>query len=154
MRKRTWVALAVALTAGAVGCGSGGDDNGGSVSDNPSPAGSAAAPAAATTTKAAPAVVLSPKDIKLTVDVKKKECFGSAGCNVQWKIDVALDKTKLKQGSVYTVTYEVRGVEDGPQISTLTIEDKDTFTQDDFAAGSIPRKSTKLTAVATDVEEE
>jgi hypothetical protein len=57
---------------------------------------------------AAAAVVPKAKDFKLSVKTLSKQCFGSAGCNLTYRVDVSLAKT-LDPDVEYEVVYEVRG---------------------------------------------
>lgn len=60
-----------------------------------------------------------PGDILLTTKVLEKACFGSAGCNITFRIEVTLGKL-LDPSKTYEVTYTVTGGED-PYINTFTI---------------------------------
>lgn len=109
----------------------------------------------ATTTAPAPAKAraLEAADIKLDVKITKRECFGSAGCVVQFKIraSVALDVLAASDRD-WTVTYEVKGVDDGPQVAELTLHPDGMYDQDGYQSGQTPSRSTKLKATVTDVE--
>lgn len=90
------------------------------------------------------------KDFKLTVKVLKKECFGSAGCNLTYRVLVAYSGSTLDPAVTYEVGYQVRGGEDGPVINTLTVTG-DTSSVDEEESVSTKNNSTKLTVSATDV---
>jgi hypothetical protein len=93
---------------------------------------------------------LAAADLKLTVKTTKKECFGSAGCNVEFTIDAALLKT-VKFDGPCDVTYEVHGLSD-TQTNTLTIQDDEgTYEQDGFQFGQTSSSKKKLTAKVADV---
>lgn len=68
-------------------------------------------------------VTYTPKVDDWTISVKtlKKECFGSAGCNVTYRINPAYigPATARPDTGVIEVTYQVTGGED-PQINTFT----------------------------------
>lgn len=102
--------------------------------------------------KAAPAAraTLTAKDLALKVKLKSKQCFGSAGCNVEYTIDAALVGNPRIDGDC-DVTYEVKGFSDGTQVHTLTITSPDDYEQDGYQAGSTSSSSKKLTAKVTDV---
>src|SRR4051812_30464552 len=68
---------------------------------------------------------LQPSDFILTVKVTRKKCFGDAGCNVSYRIDLSTT-FKLKPGLRFLVTYEVVGMRDGPEVDNFTITG-DTF---------------------------
>lgn len=106
----------------------------------------------ATTTKA-PAATPKPSDFTLTVKTLSKQCFGEAGCNVTYRVDVAYGGPTLDPGTTWAVTYEVRGVEDGPQINTMTVRGTKAATDEEEFA-STPSASTKLKAIVTDVAEQ
>lgn len=93
-----------------------------------------------------------PKDFKLTVKVLKKQCFGSAGCNVTYRVKVGYDGPELDPDVTYELTYEVRGVEDGPAVNTLELTG-DEYETDKEEYASTSSESTKLKAVVTDISE-
>lgn len=116
-----------------------------------------------TTTTAAPEVTEEPaavpepvapaalraKDFKIGVKTLTKQCFGSAGCNVTYRIKPEyIGKGALPEGTI-EITYTVKGAED-PIINTFTIEDGEaSFDSSEMASTSSSSK--KLSAVATDV---
>ncbi|MET7709888.1 hypothetical protein [Micromonospora sp. NPDC005413] len=115
---------------------------------------SAAAPptAAATTAPAAPAYDTPAKgDFKLKVKTLRKQCFGSAGCNITYRIDVTYTGDGLDPSRTYEVTYEVKGAED-PVINTFEVTGDSASVQQEETA-STKRSGDKLTAVVTDVSE-
>jgi hypothetical protein len=90
-------------------------------------------------------------DFTLAIKVKKKECFGSAGCNIEFTIDLAYDGPALEPNSRWDVIYDITGGED-PQTNTLTMEIgadgvNGTYNQDGFQF--ISTKSSKATLKAT-----
>ena len=93
------------------------------------------------------------KDFKLTVKTLKKQCFGSAGCLVDFRIQVAFngDTLALDAGRTYEVTYEVKGAED-PITNTFTMTGDSAEVQQEESTQT-PKSSSKLTAVVTDVTE-
>jgi hypothetical protein len=110
-------------------------------------------PDAKAATKPATARDLTAKDVKLGVKITDKECFGSVVCNVEFKVTVDVPAELVTRSDKdWTVTYEVSGVKDGPQVGQLTLHPDGTFEQDAFQFGQTPNKSTKLKAKATDVE--
>jgi hypothetical protein len=98
-----------------------------------------------------PAEMPKPADFKIKVKIKKKECFGSAGCNLTYQIapDYVGD-VDISSGS-YEVTYRVLGGEDGPQINTFTL-DSGTASFDQEESISTPSSATSLRAEATAVD--
>jgi hypothetical protein len=91
------------------------------------------------------------RDFTLTVKTLEKTCFGSAGCNITYRIEVGYNGPTLDPSNTYEVVYEVRGGEDGPQINTLTVEG-DQSSVDSEESISTSSASKKLTAVATSVD--
>lgn len=105
-------------------------------------------PAAVETEPAAPAAPVK-TDFKLAVKTLKKQCFGSAGCNVTFRIDVTYSGPALDPSSDYEVTYAIKGGED-PQSNTFTVTGTQyTYDENEFIQTS--KSSAKLTAVVTDV---
>ncbi len=96
---------------------------------------------------------LAAKDIVLTVKILEKTCFGSAGCNVAYVIQVEYTGGFLEQDKIWDVTYQVDGGDD-PQINTFTL----TGTLTGYTTSiqrqeriSTPSSSAKLTASVTTV---
>jgi hypothetical protein len=90
-------------------------------------------------------------DLVLSVKIMKKTCFGSAGCNVTYNIEVNYTGSLLEPGKVWDVTYEVKGGDD-PQINTFEL----TGTSDGYNYSierekliQVPKSSSQLTATAT-----
>jgi hypothetical protein len=102
------------------------------------------------TTAATPGPTLDVSLIKLTPKVKDKQCFGSAGCNVTVKLDMAYDGPTLAEDETWEVTYELRGGEDGPTIGTFEVTGKSYTVPEESV--STPNKNTQLTVKVTDVE--
>jgi hypothetical protein len=146
--------LAGGLVGLVLGVGAGSTDQapdraGPATSDRP------AATAASPTPTDAPATTAAaeprPGDFRLTVKTLSKQCFGSAGCNLSYRIEVGYDGPMLDPVNTYEVVYEVRGGEDGPQINTLTVEgDQSSVESEELISTSSP--SRKLTAVVTSVD--
>ncbi|SCL44937.1 hypothetical protein GA0070606_0523 [Micromonospora citrea] len=123
------------------------------------PATSAATTTAAATT--APATTAPPvpaygtptkSDFMLKVKILKKKCFGSAGCNITYRIDVTYTgDVDLDPSKTYEVTYQVKGAED-PIINTFEVSGDSASVQQEETAGT-KRSGDKLTAVVTDVSE-
>ncbi|MET8832911.1 hypothetical protein ABZV78_03195 [Micromonospora sp. NPDC004540] len=168
---RAWtvggIALVIALCCGGIGIAalSNGD---------PEPAADAASSAAPSITTAdptsaapttsapttapastAPALPLydtpAKSDFKLKVKILRKQCFGSAGCNVTYRIDVTYTGSGLDPSKTYEVTYQVKGAED-PIINTFEVTGDSASVQEEEMA-STKRSGDKLTAAVTDVAE-
>lgn len=155
-RYRHWIGYpVVAIAFAAIGAASGGTDS--TTASSPSPTVTVTQPAAEApattqpTTPAAPAYSTpKPKDIKLTVVVRSKQCFGSAGCNITYRADAGWS-LMFDPSITYDVTYSVRGGEDGPVVNTMTITG-DNYQRAEEEMVSTSSKNVKLTAVTTRVE--
>lgn len=111
-----------------------------------------AAPASTPPAKAAQpkpvAKPVGPGDFALRVKILSQDCFGSAGCNVSYRVQVL----KAPKAGAYEITYDVGGVQDGPKTGNVTITDgeyDDTFLED-FA--SVKHKVKSLPVKVTSVE--
>jgi hypothetical protein len=136
-----WLLSGVVL-ATVTACGSGGDNR----VNSPE-----AAPATTEISKAVPkARILRPQDVKVNLKITSKECFGEAGCSVAWKIDVHVNPNALKEGVDYDVTYEVRGVKDGPITDTFTLYGDGTY-DSQRGAGTTPSRDAKPVTTVTEV---
>ena len=114
------------------------------MSEIPSPGAAAAEPAVSG------GAALAPRNIKLGVRVRSKECFGSAGCLVTVQIDPSyVGDQDLSTGS-WEMTYELRGVEDGPVIEMMTLE-SGTFSFPEEQDVSTTSSSSQISAVVTEV---
>lgn len=89
-------------------------------------------------------------DFKLTPKITSKECFGSAGCSIQFKVNLAYTGPKIPDEDEYELTYEVRGVEDGPLIGSLDMEGETYSVPEEFVSTS--DKSKKITIKVTSVD--
>jgi hypothetical protein len=61
-------------------------------------------------------------DFALAIKVTRKECFGSAGCNVDFTVDFAKIGPRVPEDGSFTVTFDVRGGED-PLTDTIEVTD-------------------------------
>lgn len=172
MRIATAALLAVLLS----GCG--GDGEGGSAGGEPTPdpsvaaaasaearrlaenaaaSASASAAAAANASKAAAvasalaAVPPDPSEFALGVIVTEKQCFGSAGCTVTFRIDPKY--VGAREVKSLEVTYEVSGGED-PLINTFTIDENGTAHYDGEETLRTPSSKSDLTAKVTSVRKD
>jgi hypothetical protein len=98
-----------------------------------------------------PAVTPKIRDFKLTVKVLSKQCFGSAGCSLTYRVDAGWPDG-LDPDVTYEVVYEVRGGEDGPQINTMTVQG-DSYERSQEESISTSSAGAKLSARVTSVEE-
>jgi hypothetical protein len=94
----------------------------------------------------------TPADFRIDVVVTSKHCFGSAGCNLEYDVDLTYaGTTPLDPDGTWTLIYEVDGGKDGPQIENLTLtgDGKATVPQDESISTS--SGSAVLTAHVTSV---
>ena len=103
---------------------------------------------------AAPAVsegaAVAPRNFKLGVRIRSKQCFGSAGCNVTVQIDPDYIGNQDVSSGSWEITYELRGVEDGPVIETMTL-DSGTFSFPEEQSVGTVSSTSPITAVVTEV---
>jgi hypothetical protein len=91
-------------------------------------------------------------DFELTVKTLSKQCFGSAGCSITYRIQAGWDGT-YDPDKTYEVVYEVHGDESGPQTNNFTITgDEYQVSQEETASTS--SAGVKLTARVTSVDEQ
>lgn len=62
------------------------------------------------------------EECSLDLKTKSRQCFGSAGCNVTLEPNLSyLGPLPLDPDKTYSITYEVRGSEDGAIIQTMEL---------------------------------
>jgi hypothetical protein len=76
-----------------------------------------------------------PEDFELTVKTLEKQCFGSAGCNVTFRVELGYGGPPLDPSATYEVTYELMGGED-QLISTLTVTGDEYTVPDEESIGT------------------
>jgi hypothetical protein len=92
---------------------------------------------------------LSPEDVKITLKVKSKQCFGDFGCNVTVSPEVTL-LNEPGEGQIYEITFKAYGDENGPIVETVTMTGREVSSTELFL--TTPRSSTKIYADVTEVE--
>lgn len=86
-------------------------------------ASSGAAPAAESKAPAITYGVPVAADFEISLKILEKECFGSAGCNVKYRVVLKQSSAKMIDPSkTYEISYALKGTDD-PVIGTLTISD-------------------------------
>ena len=90
-----------------------------------------------------------PEDFELTAKIVSRECFGSAGCNIDFRIETTYNGGALDPATTYEVLYEVHGVEDGPLIDTLEVTGDQVASNEENA--STPSADTELTVKVTEI---
>lgn len=91
-------------------------------------------------------------DFKAAPKIVKKDCFGSAGCNVTLRVDLAYAGPALDPSDSWLLVYEIRGVEDGPLVGNLTLTGSD-YTSQEESVGTTSSKS-KITVKVTSVQKD
>ncbi len=94
-----------------------------------------------------------PANFMLAVKILSKQCFGSAGCNVTFRIEVTeYNGPSLPDDRSFLVTYAVSGVEGGPQVNNFTMTGTQVEYQSEESASTLSAGSI-LTAKVTEVLE-
>ena len=93
-----------------------------------------------------------PAEIKLGVKVLSRQCFGSAGCNVEFRIStLEYSGPKMDPDATYEVTFAYKGLSD-PMEARLTLNGDLKFETEESQFGQTKSKNDKVTAVVTGVE--
>jgi hypothetical protein len=68
---------------------------------------------------------LDADDFTIRLHTSRRQCFGSAGCNVTVEPRLTYEGGEfLDPDAVYEITYEIRGDESGPVIATAELSDE------------------------------
>lgn len=96
---------------------------------------------------------ITTRDVELEIKIRSKQCFGSAGCTIEYDVEPRTDLMELKRsGADWEVTYQVTGDESGPITGTLTFRPDGTFTKEVFLQASTRKSSDRLTIKVLEVE--
>lgn len=109
-----------------------------------------------TTAAPPPAEDYTPKasDFRVSLSITEKQCFGSAGCNITFRIKPEYVGTSpVPDGKAYTITYQIDGGEDGPTLNSFKLENG-TATYDQEEMISVKSSKAKLSAKVTSVLED
>ena len=110
-------------------------------------------PTAEPTPAAGSETEIDKSDVELKVKIKSKQCFGSAGCNVEYKIKANVDRTGWPKDGTLDVTYKVTGDESGPIKDTLTMDlEEGTYEQSGYQSASTRSGGVKLKVAVTELE--
>lgn len=133
-RWRTWhvvvavvVALLIGVGIGASGSSDSDDDESVAANETSGDNGSSDAEPETTTTETPTTTVPesyvpAPGDFRLTVIETKKSCFGAAGCNVTYEVDLTyIGPRPLDPSDRWQVIYEIRGAED-PKVGSIEVQ--------------------------------
>lgn len=97
--------------------------------------------------------VPEPDEFTLTLKTVGKKCYGyGVGCNVTVRPDLSYaGAVDLDPDANYSITYEVKGGEEGPVIETMELDGDGELTYSEVLVQT-PGSGTKVTAEITDVE--
>lgn len=101
-----------------------------------------------------PEVTYTPtkSDVELTLKQTSKKCYGSAGCNVGYKVKAAIDAATLPSEGTLTVYYTIKGSDDGAVEDSIDLDLSEGTYDSDEDMVSTSSKSKKLTIKVTDIE--
>jgi len=89
---------------------------------------------------------------KIVVKVLKKNCYGSAGCNITFAIEPDYVGADYDRSTTWQVTYEVIGPEEGPMINTFELTGTQiSYQKEEFC--SVPSSKTQLTVKVTSISD-
>lgn len=96
------------------------------------------------------------KDFELTLKITRKACFDSAGCNIDFEIQLNYLGSGGEPGTSWDITYDIQGAED-PYTNTLTMTfDADglhgQYERQETESVQTPKSSSKLTVAITAVD--
>jgi hypothetical protein len=94
-----------------------------------------------------------PSDFTVKLTIKRKHCFGSAGCNVEVEPDLSYGGiSPIDPDKSYEITYQIDGDESGPVIETISLTDGTSM---EYYSSSLSTASsrTKIAGKVTDVTE-
>lgn len=100
-----------------------------------------------------PAAVQYPSPVlenfKITLKILSKECFGSAGCNITYRPQLAYGGPTLDPDITYELTYRVLGGDSGPVTATMTIVgDEYQASDEEFISTSSASKKLRVKLVS------
>lgn len=144
-------AATVGITLLACGSGAVDDPSKKSASGAPVSASSKAPAAAPLPTKKA--VVPTASQFKMSVKILSKECFGSAGCNVTFRlVKLEYSGEPLPADKTYEISYEIKGLQD-PMQGTFEMQGDLSYSVEKEQMGQTASSKSKLTVKITDVAE-
>lgn len=110
------------------------------------------APAPEKTTQTPAYTTPDASDFLFAVKTTRRQCFGSAGCNMTVEpVLTWVGEKDIDPGKTYQITYEIHGDESGPVIETLTLTDSDHITYRSSVLST--NGHAKISAQITDLEE-
>ena len=143
-----WLGYPTALIIGIIiGVAPGGSDGAKTVNDART-ANNPGDPATQEQTDAA-APDIGPANFQITVKTLSKQCFGSAGCNVEIRLGLGGDADT--EGVAAELTVKVTGDESGPLIETISVDEDGNCAVPELTL-STKSSGTKVKAKVTAVE--
>ncbi|MFF9410167.1 hypothetical protein ACF1B0_32265 [Streptomyces anandii] len=95
----------------------------------------------------------SPSDFTMKLTIKRKHCFGSAGCNVDVEPDLSYGGIlPLDPDKTYEITYQINGDTSGPVTETISLTNG-TSMEYYPSSLSTANSRTRITGKVTDVTE-
>jgi hypothetical protein len=90
-------------------------------------------------------------DFTVAITILSKECFGSAGCDLTYRVQPTYGgPVPLDPSTQYTVTYNVGGGQEGDQVESFTIQGTSASVDEQESIQTASSK-TKLTTTVTNV---
>lgn len=126
------IGAAVAIIAAIIGTGvvvvqTRDDSKPTAAAETSAPAEDLAAPAVEETEDPEPSYAeLTPADFEMKLRTTRRQCFGSAGCNLTVEPDLTYTGLTgdIDPDAVYDITYEIKGDESGPVIATAELSNE------------------------------
>lgn len=147
MRKIIFTCLGALLAALVLACGSAKAPSIAGPGDHAVGGSTAATTAAAASKYAEPTVA----DFELTLTELSRQCFGSAGCNVQFSVNLKnVGGKAFDPGKSYRLTFNVEGTTE-PYSNYVTITG-DQYQRDDTMLAQVKTSKQKLTVTATGID--
>jgi len=97
-----------------------------------------------------PALELGPDDFALEVKIVEKQCFGSAGCNIEYKVEPTYKgQVADLEDETIDITFKVLGDDSGAQTGTITLDggSYDLMTRSASTSGDAVKLKAKVTEV-------
>lgn len=114
-----------------------------------------ATPAAAAADPTPSYIDVTADDFTIELKTTKRQCFGSAGCNLTVEPDLSLsvDSSSIDPDTVYDITYTIHGDESGPVVETAELSNQTSLNYTPSMV-STASSGTKVTVEITDVTRE
>lgn len=116
--------------------------------------------AGSTAGASAPAPVPSTKrytpkatDFKMSIKMLDKQCFGSAGCNISFRlVDLKYSGEKLPADETYEISYEIKGLQD-PMQGTFEMQGDLSYSVSKEEFGQTKNSKAKPSVTITEISE-